>query len=152
MSALPPFWRLVEAHGDELLVYARRLTGQEGEDVLQEALLRALRAYPALNHGDHLRAWLYRVVTTTAFDASGKAAKRREIPTNKLPAVAGSGPEEDGFAELIQPLPAPARTALRMRFVDDLDYRAMAKRLGCSEAAARQRVSSAVRTLRKELT
>ena len=43
---LPPFWTLVEAHGDELLVHARRLAGDAAEDVLQDALLRALRAYP----------------------------------------------------------------------------------------------------------
>ena len=44
---LPPFWSLVEAHGDELLIHARRLAGDaDGEDVLQDALLRALRAYP----------------------------------------------------------------------------------------------------------
>ena len=47
--ALPPFWSLVEAHGDELLAHARRLAGdQSAEDVLQEAFLRALRAYPRL--------------------------------------------------------------------------------------------------------
>ncbi len=43
---LPPFWSLVEAHGDELLVHARRLSGDAAEDILQDALMRALRAYP----------------------------------------------------------------------------------------------------------
>ena len=42
-----------------------------------------------------------------------------------------------------------ARTALRLRFVDDLDYDGIAARLGCSTVAARQRVSTAVRTLRE---
>ena len=39
--------------------------------------------------------------------------------------------------------------ALRLRFVDDLDYDGIADRLGCSTVAARQRVSTAVRTLRE---
>ena len=38
---------------------------------------------------------------------------------------------------------------LRLRFVDDLDYEQLAARLGCSPEAARQRVSTAVRTLRE---
>ena len=38
------------------------------EDVLQDALLRALRAYPRLEHAEHLRAWLYRVTTSAAID------------------------------------------------------------------------------------
>ena len=66
---LPPFWTLVESHGDELLVHARRLSGDAAEDVLQDALLRALRAYPKLTHADHLRAWLYRVTTSAAMDS-----------------------------------------------------------------------------------
>jgi RNA polymerase sigma-70 factor, ECF subfamily len=75
--ALPPFWSLVEAHGDELLVHARRLAGDaHGEDVVQEALLRALRAYPRLRHADHLRAWLYRITTTTAMDHHRRRARR----------------------------------------------------------------------------
>ena len=127
--ALPPFWSLVEAHGDELLVHARRMTGDSnGEDVLQDALLRALRAYPRLRHAEHLRAWLYRVTTTTALDHI--RARRREV--------------------LIGELPETARSALRLRFVEDLDYDSIAHRLGTSTVAARQRVSTAIRTLRTQ--
>ncbi len=149
--ALPPFWSLVEAHGDELLVHARRLAGdQHGEDVLQDALLRALRAYPRLRHAEHLRAWLYRVTTTAAIDFHRRG--RREVPTDEPPAPAVHDSYDDGaFEALIEPLSEPARSALRLRFVDDLDYDGIAEALGCSVVAARQRVSTAVRTLRKSL-
>jgi RNA polymerase sigma-70 factor (ECF subfamily) len=147
--ALPPFWSLVEAHGDELLAHARRMTGpQHAEDVLQDAFLRALRAYPRLRHADHLRAWLFRVTTTAAIDFH--RARPREQPVAELPAA---GVEDDydagGFEALISPLPAAARESLRLRFVEDLDYDRIAGRLGCSPEAARQRVSTAVRTLRE---
>ena len=149
MSVLPPFWSLVEAHGDELLVHARRLAGDDAaEDVLQDALLRALRAYPRLRHADHLRAWLFRVTTTAAIDMH--RSRPRELPVAELPAV---GVEDDydagGFEALISPLPEAAREPLRLRFVEDLDYDRIAGRLGCSPEAARQRVSTAVRTLRE---
>jgi RNA polymerase sigma-70 factor, ECF subfamily len=146
---LPPFWSLVEAHGDELLAHARRLTGSEhAEDVLQDAFLRALRAYPRLRHADHLRAWLFRVTTTAAIDAH--RSRPRELPAGELPAVAVEDAYDSGaFEALIAPLPAGARATLRLRFVEDLDYDRIAGRLGCSPAAARQRVSTAVRTLRE---
>jgi RNA polymerase sigma-70 factor, ECF subfamily len=146
---LPPFWSLVEAHGAELLVHARRLTSEEhAEDVLQEAMLRALRSYPRLAHGEHLRAWLYRVTTSAAMDHH--RARRREIPTEAPPAGAEPFEYDDGaFEALIAPLPEATRSVLRLRFVDDLDYGQLAARLGCSPVAARQRVSAAVRTLRK---
>jgi RNA polymerase sigma-70 factor (ECF subfamily) len=148
---LPPFWTLVEAHGDELLVHARRLAGdQYAEDVLQDALLRALRAYPRLRHAQHLRAWLYRVTTTTAIDLH--RSRRREVVTDEVPAAATFDSYDEGsFEALIAPLPDGAQTALRLRFVDDLDYEGIADRLGISAVAARQRVSTAVRTLRERL-
>jgi RNA polymerase sigma-70 factor (ECF subfamily) len=148
--ALPPFWSLVEAHGHELLVHARRIAGDtHGEDVVQDAFLRALRAYPRLRHADHLRAWLYRVTTTTALDHL--RARRREVLTDDPPAAVAE-PEhyDDAFESLIGTLPDGTRAALRLRFVEDLDYQGIAARLGCSPAAARQRVSTAIRTLRTQ--
>jgi RNA polymerase sigma-70 factor, ECF subfamily len=149
--ALPPFWSLVEAHGDELLVHARKLAGeQHAEDVLQEALLRALRAYPRLQHARHLRAWLYRITTTTAFDLH--RSRKREIVTDEPPVVAVEDDHDDGgFEALIAPLPEAARTALILRFVEDLDYDTIGAALDCSPVAARQRVSTAIRSLRERL-
>lgn len=147
--ALPPFWSLVERHGDELLAHARRLAGdQHAEDVVQDALLRALRAYPRLRHADHLRAWLYRVTTTAAIDLH--RSRRRELPTDDPPAAASHDTYDEGeFEALIAPLGDGARAALRLRFVDDLDYEGIGERLGISAVAARQRVSTAVRALRE---
>jgi RNA polymerase sigma-70 factor (ECF subfamily) len=146
---LPPFWTLVERHGDELLVHARRLAGdQHAEDVMHDALLRALRAYPRLRHADHLRAWLYRVTTTAALDLH--RSRRRELPTAQPPRAATHDNYDEGaFEDLIASLPDGARAALRLRFVDDLDYDGIADRLGISAVAARQRVSTAVRALRE---
>ena len=147
---LPPFWSLVEAHGDELLVHARRLAGDEhAEDVLQDALLRALRAYPRL-----------RTPTTCAPGCTASRRRRRSTSTARAgarsstdePPVRGRAPtryDDGAFESLIAPLPETARRALRLRFVDDLDYDGIADRLGCSTVAARQRVSTAVRTLRE---
>ena len=150
--ALPPFWSLVEAHGDELLVHARRLAGDaDGEDVVQEAFLRALRAYPRLRHAEHLRAWLYRITTTTAMDHHRRRTRELLTDAPPEPAVpAEPAHYDDAFESLIAPLPDPARTALRLRFVDDLDYAGVASALGCSTEAARQRVSTAIRTLRAQ--
>ena len=149
-SYLPPFYKLLEAHGDEVLAYVRRLSPTDHEDVFQEAVLRALRSYPRLSHGDHLRAWFYRVATTTVFDHATEG--RREVLVPDVP----DGHHVDAqidleFDALVERLPEGAKRALQLRFVDDLPYEDIANRLGCSSAAARQRVSSAVRRLREEL-
>ena len=70
---------------------------EHAEDVLQDAFLRALRAYPRLRHADHLRAWLYRVTTTAAIDAH--RSRPRELPV----ADAALGPSRTTTT------PAPSR-------------------------------------------
>ena len=56
---------------------------EHAEDVLQDALLRALRAYPRLRHAEHLRAWLYRVTTTAAIDPHRARRRERPSPTTR---------------------------------------------------------------------
>jgi RNA polymerase sigma-70 factor, ECF subfamily len=150
MIALPPFWSLVEAHGDELLDHAERLAGPDhAEDVVHDALLRALRAYPRLQHAEHLRAWLYRITTNVAIDLH--RARKREAPVAE-PDPGAADPEQlDGFEDLIAELSDGAQAALRLRFVEDLEYDAIGWRLECSPEAARQRVSTAIRTLRQRI-
>jgi len=147
---LPPFWVLVEDHADELMRYARRLSGDDAEDIVQEAFLRGLRSYPSLKHGDHLRAWLFRITTTTAFDYSGK---QREIPVAEVRGAAVEPSYDDGtFESIIESLTDANRDALRLRFIEDLAYDDIGRKLGCSAAAARRRVSTAIGSLRKRLT
>lgn len=148
---LPPFALLIETHADELLAHARRLTDPDAaEDVLQDALLRALRAYPRLAHGDQLRAWLFRITTNAAMDHH-RGPRRREVVTEDPAARLAAPVDEglDGFEALIDGLSDGARSTLRLRFVEDLEYDAIAARLDCTPEAARQRVSHALRTLRR---
>ncbi len=151
-TSLPPFWRLVELHGDEILTYARRLVRDDAEDVAQEAFLRALRSYPRVTSGDHLRAWLFRIVTTAAFDHSHKRSRHGRMPAGETQTVVDDPFELERFNDLIGGLSVSAQAALRLRFIDDLGYDDIGKRLGCTSVAARQRVSTAVRALRKRLT
>ena len=66
--AIPPFERFYGQHAAEVLGYLRRLLGQRAEDAWQETFLRALRAYDRLEHGRHLRAWIFTIATRVAMD------------------------------------------------------------------------------------
>src|ERR1700756_1159077 len=65
---IPPFERFYLQHRDEVLGYLRRLLGERAEDAWQETFLRALRAYDRLEHGLHLRAWVFTIATRVAMD------------------------------------------------------------------------------------
>jgi RNA polymerase sigma-70 factor (ECF subfamily) len=152
VTPLPPFWLLVESHGPALLGYARRLVGDDAEDVVQDALLRALRAYGNLAHADNLRGWLFQITTRTAYDHHARRRRRSKVLMGDPPERPTGGDfSDDGLDDLLRGLPSAAREALILRYEQDLPYDVIAKRLGCSPAAARQRVSTAVRHLRRSL-
>jgi RNA polymerase sigma factor (sigma-70 family) len=143
---IPPFERFYLAHRDEVLGYLRRLLGQRAEDAWQETFLRALRAYGRLQHGRHLRAWVFTIATNVAMDE----LRAKPLPvTDAEPAVEL---RRDAFREiehLTETLPPTERAAVVLRYGYDLAYAQIADALGSSEEAARAAASSGVRRLRR---
>ena len=144
---IPPFERFYLAHRDEVLGYLRRLLGGRAEDAWQETFLRALRAYGRLEHGRHLRAWVFTIATNVAMD---------ELRARKEPPLDGVEPatelRRDAFKELEHltgDLPPTERAAVVLRYGYDLPYAQIADALGSSEDAARAAASSGVRRLRR---
>jgi RNA polymerase sigma factor (sigma-70 family) len=143
---VPPFERFYVAHRDEVLAYLRRLLGARAEDAWQETFLRALRAYGRLEHGKHLRAWVFTIATNVAMD---------ELRGKPQPAANGEPTvelERDAFRQLEHltgGLPPTDRAAVVLRYGYDLPYAQIADALGSSEDAARAAASSGVRRLRR---
>ena len=152
---LPPFEKLVDVHAAELHRFLTGLVGPtEAEDCLQETFMSALRAYPRLRHGEHLRAWLYRIAQRKATDSVRRRSRRPTSDIDGVQVAAPPGPEraDDGLWLTVRGLPAKQRVAIVHRFVLDLAYAEIAGRMGISEEAARQNVSAGLRRLRREVT
>jgi RNA polymerase sigma factor (sigma-70 family) len=149
--AIPPFERFYDEYRDEIYAYLAKLAGRDAaDDAFQETFLRALRGYPQLEHGRHLRAWAYRIATRVAIDERRKKRPTAELP--ELPADDDSRPAYAELDHLTGDLPATERAAVVLRYGYDLDYADIATALGSSEDAARQAASSGVRRLRRRMT
>ncbi|HET7130240.1 MAG TPA: RNA polymerase sigma factor [Gaiellaceae bacterium] len=145
---VPPFERFYLAHRDEVLGYLRRLVGARAEDAWQETFLRALRAYERLEHGRHLRAWVFTIATNVALDEL--RVKQRTVPLGDVEPVTEL--RRDAFRELEHltgDLPPTERAAVVLHYGYDLPYAQIADALGSSEEAARAAASSGVRRLRR---
>ncbi len=123
------------------------------EDALQEALLEALRVWPAHPPRDP-RAWLATVATRRLVDArrSEAARHRREEVTYAEPRPADSEEEGDDTLFLLfcccHPDLAPAsQVALTLRAVAGLTTREIADAFYVPEATMAQRISRAKRAL-----
>jgi RNA polymerase sigma factor (sigma-70 family) len=144
---LPPFELFYEDHKAEVLAQLRRMLGRDAaEDAFQETFLRALRAYAALEHGRHLRAWALTIARNVALDALRKARADGELP--ELSAEDARAPHAE-LEHLTDELPPTERAAVVLRYGYDLAYSDIAAALDSSEEAARQATSSGVRRLRK---
>jgi DNA-directed RNA polymerase specialized sigma24 family protein len=143
---IPPFERFYEEHRGAVFAHLRRLLRDGAEDAFQETFLRALRAYPQLRDGRHLRAWAFTIATRVAIDES-----RRRRPRGPMPELAAEDglPPHTELGPLTDSLPPKERVAVVLRYGFDLPYDEIAAALGSSEDAARQAASSGVRRLRE---
>jgi RNA polymerase sigma factor (sigma-70 family) len=146
---VPPFERFYEDQREPVLGQLRRMLGRDAaDDAFQETFLRALRAYPTLKHGQHLRAWALTIARNVALDSL-----RRSVRTSADVPELGSVDEPLQYEELkriTDNLPQKERAAVFLRYGYDLSYEDIGAALGSSPEAARQAASSGVRRLRRK--
>jgi RNA polymerase sigma factor (sigma-70 family) len=151
---LPPFQRLLDEHAEPVLRFLRGAVGPiDADDCFQETFISALRAYPRLEHGRELRAWLLTIARRKALDHH-RARSRRPAPVDELPEPTAGG-DANGTVEagelwaVVAALPEGQRAAIALRYAGGLRYRDVGAALGCSEGAARRRVADGLRALRR---
>lgn len=150
----PPFQRLLDEHAAALLRFCVASAGPvDGDDVFQETVVAALRAYPGLRHTDNLRGWLLTIAHNKALDHH-RSRGRRAVPADDVdPGAAADGalvPRDDALWALVHGLPPKQRGAVLLRFVGDLSHREIAGALGSSEDAARRALADGLAKLRRE--
>lgn len=122
----------------ELHAHCYRMLGSvhDADDALQNALLRAWRAFDRFEGRSAIRTWLYTVVTRTCIDEA-TARGRRALPIDLGPAasvtVVNATPLAD--VEWLSPYPDPAEHAERTRAVE-LALVAVLQHLSGNERAA----------------
>jgi RNA polymerase sigma factor (sigma-70 family) len=161
-QALPPFQELLDVHGSDVLGYLVATVGpHDAEDVFQETFIAALRAYEGLEHARNLRSWLLTIAHNKAIDHH-RAVGRRAVPAGDAEEVAGSIPSSNARPDqavgerdpelwrAVSALPPKQRSAVVLRYATDMSYRAIARALDSSEAAARRNVHEGLQKLRGE--
>ena len=146
---VPPFERFYEEQQEPVLGQLRRMLGRDAaDDAFQETFLRALRAYPALEHGRHLRAWALTIARNVALDVLRKSiSTAADVPD--LESIDEPLKYEE-LKRLTEGLPQKERAAVFLRYGYDLSYEDIGAALGSSPEAARQAASSGVRRLRRK--
>jgi RNA polymerase sigma-70 factor (ECF subfamily) len=149
------------SHRERLLAYVRKRISDPGlaEDVLQESLLKALRAEPALRDEARLVPWFYRILNNAITDVYRRRhveAKYLEVSTEIPETVADLQPEDEAalsacFRELIPTLkPEYAELIERLELAGG-DPAQVAEHLGINRNNLKVRRHRARQALRQRL-
>ncbi|HLF68171.1 MAG TPA: sigma-70 family RNA polymerase sigma factor, partial [Gaiellaceae bacterium] len=145
------FAALVARHRARVAAVVERLVGDEAEDLVQEALLRAYLGLSQLRDSARFGAWLCGIAVNLA-----KMRLRRRAHEARLTGEPPSAYiEERAFLhdvrDAVDLLPRAQRDVVLMHYVDDLSCEEIAGILDASPGAIRVRLHRARARLREEL-
>lgn len=154
------FDELLERYQNEIFRYSVQLTRNttDADDLYQETMLKAYRAFGRLGPDSNYRAWLYRIATNTFLSQKRKEKRERPLDPVLDDHLAVTNPDQPAsmdardllveVEQFVQNLPEKQRVALILRKYHELDYAGIAETLNSSEEAARANVYEALRKLR----
>ena len=145
--------QLMSEKGERLLRTAILLTGSraDGEDLLQSALVRVMDSWRKI---DDLENYLRRALTNLAIDGwrrrTGWRARLGLIATpESVPDESSAVDNRDRIVRLLHQLPPRQRTAIVLRYWEDLTEAETAKAMGCSVGTVKATTFRAMQRLRE---
>jgi uncharacterized protein len=143
---------LVDRNRPRVEAVVARMVGQEAEDLVQEALLRAYLGLSQLRDPARFGAWLCGI----AVNLAKMRLRRRARETALLVEPASDGALEERellrvVRDAIDVLPPGQREAVLLHYVDGLSCDEIAALIGSSSGAVRARLHRARQQLREEL-
>jgi len=145
-----PFERVVQQHGATVLRVCRAVLGPvDADDAWSETFLAALRAWPELDQGANVQAWLVTIAHRKAIDIV-RRQQRHAVPMAELPdrPSAPDGRDLDLW-DAIAGLPHKQRHVVALHHLGGLPYEDVAAVVGGTAAAARRAGSDGIARLRQ---
>ncbi len=116
-AARGAFADLAREHLDRLYGFCVRVTNDpnDAEDLVQETLLRAMRAYGDLRDASRAKSWLFAIATNAWRDLS--RARSRQVATVPLDSIDANGDEFSLFQTIAIEDPFPYSDELHLDFL-----------------------------------
>src|SRR5690349_15740487 len=127
---------------------------EEAEDVVQDSLIKAWQMRWRVRDPEKFPAWLSMIARHRAHDVF---RKRRSLPFNHVTIENGEAAKPNSVEldqqldSALATLPELHRTALTLRYFEEMDYRTIETTLGLTNGSLRGILGRALATLRKQL-
>jgi RNA polymerase sigma-70 factor (ECF subfamily) len=167
------FEREVLEHLPSLLAVASRLMrkGAEAEDLVQDSVLKAIRAREQFESGTNLRAWLLKILTNTFINRYRRGGLERSVLDGPDADPLADGwvsastmeslrdPESQALRPILEAeigraldeLPTEFRLAVVLSDVEDLSYKEISDVMGCPIGTVMSRLHRGRRMLKSRL-
>lgn len=146
------FEAFVDGELARLLGYARVLSGNDHDawDLLQEALVRVGLRWGRIERGGNPAAYTRTTMVRLNIDRLRRRGREHPVADPPETAVAARLPEgvDPWLVAALAGLTPRQRTAVVLRFVDDLDVAGVAAAMGCSAGTAKSHLSRGLQRLR----
>jgi RNA polymerase sigma-70 factor, ECF subfamily len=150
------FEMIIRTHSRTLfaIAYGILQNREEAEDVVQDALVKAWKTRWRVRDPDKFPAWLAAIARHRAHDVF---RKRRTVPLSEETIEAiEPGPTDTitldrQLHSALAALPELHRTALTLRYFEEMDYRTIETTLGITNGTLRGILGRALASMRKQL-
>lgn len=167
------FQELYERYKTKVYNTAYRITcnATEAADVTQEVFIHLFKKMGLFEFRSSFSTWVYRMSVNASIDRYRKITRHpaystddevfqessqyRKLADEKRPAADQEASQKETEAhvqQMIASLPVKLRTAVVLRYLQDLSYQEVAQALRCSEGTVKSRLNRAHEKLRKLLS
>jgi len=153
------FEMIIRTHSRALfaIAYGILQNREEAEDVVQDALIKAWKSRWRVRDPEKFPAWLSTIARYHARDVFRKcrplalAEEMKEFSDAPISSSSSTGDMDRQVHTALAGLPEIHRTALSLRYLEDMDYRTIENRLGLTNGALRGILGRALAAVRKQL-
>src|SRR6516225_8190187 len=150
------FEMIIRTHSRTLfaIAYGILQNREEAEDVVQDSLVKAWKMRWRVRDPEKFPAWLSMIARHRAHDV---CRKQRSLPFAQEPTETSEASPPDTAAmdqqlhSALATLPELHRTALVLRYFEEMDYRTIENTLGLTNGALRGILGRALASMRKQL-
>lgn len=134
---------IVDEYGDMLyrICLVRLANEADAEDAVQDTYLKYIKKHPQFASEEHRKAWLIRVAVNRCRDIG---RQKRAHLSEDIESIASTYAAEEGdgreVMRTIMLLPEKYSSVMMLHFVENQDYKTIAKVIGKSESAVKMRI------------
>lgn len=151
---------LVVQYSGRLMAISRRYARdtESAKDILQEALIKIIKAIPNYQEQGSFEAWLKRIVINTALKFFDKSSFKNELytidnlPEKSIHPNVYSNMAAEELVRVIDRLPTTYRTIFNLHAIEGFSHREISDMIGIEESTSRSQLTRARGMLKKYLS